>query len=156
METAAFMKQIYILSIFFLPFCAFSQLYISPKGNIDSYLYSEGGMLYVEKGIHMQRNPSAIIEASIFLRNEAQLLQGQETAVNSGNGMLSVFQEGKATQFTYNYWSAPVQNVLENSQFGNIFYEPLTRTHSRRAQITSAYEGKANPLTISNRWIYKL
>ncbi len=150
------MKQIYIISLFFLPFWAFSQLYVIPKGNVDSYLYAEGGMIFVQKGIHLQKNPSPTIEASIFLRNESQLLQGEESAYNSGNGMLSVFQEGNATQFTYNYWSSPVQNVLAGSQFGNIFYEPLTRTHSRKAEITSGYEGKADPLTISNRWIYKL
>ena len=150
------MKQIYVISLFFLPFWCFSQLYIKPDGNKESFLYAQGGMVYVEKNIHLLKNPAGTIESSFYLRNEAQLLQGDENAENTGTGSLSVFQEGNATAFTYNYWSSPVANNSGNSLFGNILYEPLTRTHSRQAIITSELNGHANPLKISNRWIYKL
>src|SRR5690606_24072071 len=128
LKVFAFMKQIYVISLFFLPFWCFSQLYIKPDGNKESFLYAQGGMVYVEKNIHLLKNPGGTIESSFYLRNEAQLLQGNENAENTGNGSLSVFQEGNATAFTYNYWSSPVANNSGNSLFGNILYEPLTRT----------------------------
>ena len=150
------MKQIYVISLFFLPFLGFSQLYIKPYGNQESFLYVEGNLLYVAKNIDLIKNPEGPFEASIYLRNEGQLLQGKEDVDNSGNGMLSVFQEGKATAYTYNYWGSPVRNSSSSSRFGNILFEPLTKTKSRAATITSNYNGNANPLTISSRWIYKL
>lgn len=150
------MRQIYVISLFFLPLWCFSQLYIKPYGNQESYLYVEGGILFVEKNIDLKKNPTGHLEASIYLRNEGQLLQGREDEINTGNGMLSVFQEGKATTYTYNYWGSPVKNSSSSIQFGNILYEPLTKTESRLAIKTSNYNGYANPLTISNRWIYKL
>ncbi len=150
------MKQIYVISIFFLPFWCFSQLYIKPFGDQESFVYVEGSMLYVEKNIDLKRNPAGPVEASIYLRNEGQLLQGREDAENTGNGLLSVFQEGKATAYTYNYWGLPVRNSTASQGLEKIVYEPLSRTESRRASITSNYNGKANPLTISSRWIYKL
>ncbi len=139
-----------------MPFWCFSQLYIKPNGNKESFLYAQGGMVFVEKEIHLVKNTSGPLEASFYLRNEAQLLQGNENVKNSGTGLLSVFQEGNATAYTYNYWSSPVENNAGNSSFGNIFYEPLDRTHSRKAIITQELNGIANPLKISNRWIYKL
>ncbi len=149
------MKQIYVISLFFLPFWSFSQLYIKPYQSQESFLYVEGGLLYVEKNINIQKNPKGHFEASIYLRNEGQLLQGSEEHENSGNGMLSVFQEGKSSAYTYNYWGLPVRNTSSTSAF-DIFNEPLDRTNSRPAIITSDYNGKANPLTISSRWLYKL
>ncbi len=150
------MRQIYVISLFFLPFWCFSQLYIKPNGNKESFLYAQGGMVFVEKNIHLVKNPAGLLEASLYLRNEAQLLQGNENSTNSGTGFLSVFQEGNSTSYTYNYWSSPVENLSGNSLFGNILYEPLTRTHSRKAIITQELNGHANPLKISSRWIYKL
>ncbi|QED36760.1 T9SS type A sorting domain-containing protein [Antarcticibacterium arcticum] len=150
------MKQIYVISLFFLPFWCFSQLYIKPNGNKESFLYARGGMVFVQKDIYLAKNPPGQLEASFYLRNEAQLLQGAEDSKNSGTGVLSVFQEGKATAYTYNYWSSPVENISGNSSFGNIFYEPLDLTHSRKAIITQELNGHANPLKISGRWIYKL
>lgn len=150
------MKQIYIISLFFLPFLGFSQLHIQPYGSQASFLYAEGGLVYVERGIHLEKNISEENEASFYLRNEAQLLQGSEISENSGNGFLSVFQEGNATAYTYNYWSSPVENTSGANFLGNMLYEPINKTHSRKALVTSDYNGKTTPLTISNRWIYKL
>ncbi len=155
-KTLDIMRQIYVISLFFLPFWCFSQLYIMPYGNIECYVFVEGGILYVEKNIDLKKNPEGTLVASIYLRNESQLLQGKEDEKNTGNGMLSVFQEGKATAFTYNYWGSPVSNSLSSTGFGNILFEPLTKTESRPVNITSNHNGIANPLTISSRWIYKL
>ena len=103
------MKQIYIIAFFLLPFSGFSQLYIKPFGNQDSYVYVEGQFIFVEKEIDLTVNPSGTSNAGIYLRNEAQLLQGNSNSANTGNGLISVFQEGNATAFTYNYWCSPVQ-----------------------------------------------
>ncbi|CAN5318321.1 T9SS sorting signal type C domain-containing protein [soil metagenome] len=150
------MKQIYTISIFFLPFWCFSQLYILPKNQVGSFMYVEGGLLYVEKNIDLKKNPAGEFEANIYLRNEGQLLQGAENIKNTGTGSLSVFQEGNATTYTYNYWGLPISINAQSTRLDDIFFEPLTRTHSKPAIVTSNYNGKANPLTISNRWIYKL
>ncbi|MCF4102792.1 T9SS type A sorting domain-containing protein [Gillisia sp. M10.2A] len=126
-----------------------------PNLNQDSYIYSEGTIVFVEKNIDLTLNNEESSKASIFLRNEAQLLQGRSNSVNSGNGQISVFQEGTASEYTYNYWGIPVQNNSTNSNFGNILFEPLSKTLSRKAEITNSYNGTANPLNISNKWIYK-
>lgn len=150
------MKQIYTIALFFLPVWGFSQLNILPYGNKESFVFVEKQLLYVEKGINLKLNPGAAPMASLYLRDEAQLIQGDETIKNSGNGLLSVFQEGRATAFTYNYWSPPVQNASADPSFGNIFFEPLSKTNSRKAQVTFNLNGSANPLKISSRWIFKL
>ncbi len=149
------MKQIYIIAFFLLPFSGFSQLYIKPFGNQDSYVYVEGQFIFVEKEIDLTVNPSGTSNAGIYLRNEAQLLQGNSNSANTGNGLISVFQEGNATAFTYNYWCSPVQNNSNSPLFGNILFEPIDKINSNKAKITSELNGNANPLTISNRWIYK-
>lgn len=150
------MKQIYIIVIFLLPFPAFSQLYIQPYQNNDSFIFVEGELLFVEKQIDLTINPSENRRASIYLRKESQLLQGSSNTPNSGNGLLSVFQEGDATAFTYNYWGLPVQDPQGPRQPAEVIYEPIDRTNSRKAAMTSDYNGSSNPLKISGRWIYKL
>jgi hypothetical protein len=149
------MKQIYIIGFFLLTFSGFSQLYIKPYGNQDSYVYVEGQFMFVEKEIDLAINPSGISNAGIYLRNEAQLLQGKSNSANTGKGLISVFQEGNATAFTYNYWCSPVQNNSNSLLFGNILFEPIDKTNSNQAKITNELNGNADPLTISKRWIYK-
>ena len=148
------MRQIYVIAFLLLPFYGFSQLHIKPQGNKASFIFSEGQLLFVEKNIHLRENPEEV--ASIYLRKEAQLLQGHQNMPNTGDGHLSVFQEGSASAYTYNYWSSPVESAKPHAPFGDIFYEPLTTLESRKAQITSGLDGRANPLTISNKWIYTL
>jgi hypothetical protein len=138
-----------------LPFSGFSQLYIKPYLNQDSYVYVEDQFIFVEKEIDLALNPTEPANAGIYLRNEAQLLQGNSNSTNSGMGLISVFQEGNATAYTYNYWCSPVQNNSSSQLFGNILFEPIDKTNSIKAKITGELNGNANPLTISNRWIYK-
>lgn len=149
------MKQIYIIVSFLMSIPVFSQLHIKPYGSQDSYVYVESGFLFVEKQIDLSINPSEVKKASLYLRDEAQLLQGTSSSSNTGNGMLSVFQEGNASAYTYNYWSAPVQDVSGSSAFGSILYDPLDELNSKKALITSDLNGTSNPLKISDRWIYK-
>lgn len=131
---------------------AFSQLYIKPHQDNSSYLFVEGGLLFVEKGIELQINPSIESKASIYLRNEGQLVQGNSNSLNTGNGLISVFQEGVASAYTYNYWSLPVEKTSGSEK---ILFEPLDKLKSVEAHFTSDLNGRSNPLTIAERWIYK-
>mgnify|MGYP003115197526 CR=1 FL=1 len=146
------MRQIYILVLFIIPLVAHCQLNIKPYNDLDVYLYSEGALVYVEKGIHL--TPNLGRKPSIYLRKEAQLIQGKSNVTNSGDGILSVFQEGNASEFTYNYWSMPVYTT-SNKSFGNLFFDPLSKTESLPAIITSNLNGTSQPLVISKKWIYK-
>lgn len=119
----------------------FSQPHIKPCGSQDSFVYVENGFLFIETQIDLSINPSEAKKASLYLRDEAQLLQGTSNATNTGNGMLSVFQEGNASAYTYNYWSAPVQGVSGSSIFGTTLYEPIDELKSKKALITSDLNG---------------
>ncbi len=150
------MKQIYIIAILLLPHIGFSQLVIKPTSNNDSYIYVADRMLFVEKEISLIANNGATATPNILLRDQSQLLQGNSNSINTGNGKISVFQEGVATNFTYNYWSAPVIDPNKNVTFGSVLFDPLDKTQSIAAIITSDHNGTSKPLKISNKWIYKL
>ena len=150
------MKQIYILVLFLIPFLAQSQLTVKPYLNSDTYVFVESSLLFVEKEIQLVSNFGDKPNPSLYLRNEAQLIQGKTNSENTGDGTISVFQEGNASNYTYNYWSMPVSNTSANNSFGKLFFDPVTKTTSNPALITSEYNGLSHPLSISNRWIFKL
>lgn len=150
------MKQIYILVLFLIPFLGQSQLTVRPYQNSNTYVFVEGSLLFVEKEIQLAANSGDKPVPNIYLRNEAQIIQGNTNSENTGDGIISVFQEGNATNYTYNYWSMPVSNTFQNNSFGKLFFDPVTKTNSIPALITSEYNGLSQPLTISNRWIFKL
>ena len=77
----------------------------------DSFIYSKGTNLYAKGKIDLSTN------GKIYLRGEAQLIQGDDTP-NEGTGVLSVFQEGNANNYTYNYWSAPVGQTTATGNQG--------------------------------------
>lgn len=131
----------------------FGQLYIK-----DSYVFNKGSMVYVKDYIELNTATS-----NIYLRNEGQLLQGSTVAngVNRGVGSLSVFQEGTANNFGYNYWCSPVgvatAGAGNNSfQLDQIVKRPIGNVAFQTPAFTSAYNGTSTNslLTISNRWIY--
>ncbi|MFD1096204.1 T9SS type A sorting domain-containing protein [Salegentibacter chungangensis] len=150
------MRHFYLFTLIFSSYLQ-AQLSISPSAAGDSYLYLNNEVLFVEKEIQLSRNKKPETKASIYLRNEAQLLQGNKTAnLNAGDGFISVFQEGTSNAFDYNYWSLPVTNNLSvTDKFGENIFEPQTTTLSTQVKLTSELNGSASPLTISKRWIYK-
>ncbi|MFT7051254.1 MAG: hypothetical protein ACJAZK_001857 [Psychroserpens sp.] len=98
-------------------------------------------------------------DSKIYLRNEAQIIQGNTASTNSGVGQLSVQQTGNTNQWAYNYWCSPVGNNTatpgnESARVG-LIDESMGLTDSNNANFTSDYNGTASPLTISNRWLYK-
>ncbi len=111
------MKQLFTLALFALTSATvFGQLYVQPTTNSASYVYVEDTFVYVKGDVNLNKNDAGSVPAtdritpSIMLRQGAQFLQGDNTASarNSGNGFLSVFQEGTADAFNYNFWASPV------------------------------------------------
>ncbi len=135
---------------------SFGQLSVSPSpSGKDYYLYVKGNLLFVSNGVHLQKNNSSGAESSIYLREGGQLIQDvSQTTWNSGAGSISIFQEGTSNAFDYNYWASPV-STSQNALFGiSMLHAPVSEIHSQPAKITSALNGMADPLTISNQWIY--
>lgn len=142
------------LMIFSVSLCT-AQLYTTPSKTGDSYIYVKDALLYVEKEIILGANKTSETEASIYLRKQAELIQGNKFSnLNRGNGKLSVYQKGTSNAYDYNYWGLPVTVIPQALSLGDYIYEPLTKTESRKARLTSNLDGNSNPLEISNQWIY--
>lgn len=58
-----------------------SDLYVQPNGSNSSYVFVKDQIIYVEDDINLQANPTGDEEASIYLRDGAQLIQGASGAV---------------------------------------------------------------------------
>jgi hypothetical protein len=111
------MKKITLL-IACLGFVTVGMAQVKVKG--DTFIYSKGTDIYITKGLVLENAPSATDKtgSAFYLRDEAQLIQGDPAAIasgdpignNGGAGTFSVFQEGVANNFTYNYWSSPVSD----------------------------------------------
>ncbi len=148
----------------------FSQLFVrpNPTSSTDSYVYVTDEILFVEQDVNLEINTNdADTQASIYLRDEAQLIQGATASNNDGTGFLSVQQVNPVSDaWDYTYWCAPVGNptlgggTAGNKNFGILhFYEPddpmVSKTNATVANFTPLYNGFNDPgLTISRRWIY--
>src|SRR5690606_18362647 len=144
--------------------------YIRPtpdSSNTDSYVYVKNQILYVEGDINLEKNAAGDEEASIYLREDGQLIQGGIASANTGDGFLSVQQNTPVTNaFAYYYWCSPVGNptivpTTGNTNFGlGSIYEdqnigtPGIGTKARLSENISGKEGFNDPLTISRRWMY--
>ena len=156
------MKKKYFTLLFLTTISTcFSQLYVGQ----NSYVYAKNALLYVKQDVKITENvlPSSI-NGKLYLRNEAQLLQGTTgTSANAGTGRLSVFQEGTVSQYCYNAWCSPVGNPSatgQNEPFDiGMFYVPTTNTLSNAATNSSSpvYDGTSSvgSLNIANYWIWK-
>ena len=131
----------------------FAQLYVSPT----SYVYVDDRMVFVNQDINLRPT------GNIFLRNEAQLLQGKLTVAsgNQGGGKLSVFQEGTVNNFAYNYWCAPVGDAsvsgVGNENFSvSMLNRPTGPMASTAAGMLGAgiFDGTASPFAIADRWVF--
>lgn len=145
----------FLLCLLFLfgTIAAFSQVYVKPS----SYVYVNDHMIFVNQNINLQPG------GNIYLRNEAQLLQGKLTTVsgNKGAGKVSVFQEGTVNNYAYNYWCSPVGNASAatgNENFGaTMLNRPTGVTTSVPATLMGPgnFDGAASPFSIADRWIFK-
>ncbi len=160
------MKNLLLFSTLLLTsFGAFAQLTVKPtSGGEDSFVYVSDQIVYVTQEINLTRNSNlSDKEASIYLRNNAQLIQGGTTSTNSGNGQLSVQQNTPETNaWAYYYWCSPITHpaaVAGNRSFGvQHLYEPLPATSvtaALQSLTTTGREGTLIPsMTISTRWLY--
>lgn len=136
----------------------YAQLYVSPNGSNDSYVYVNDQVLFVEQDVNLVYNNAGTTEASIYLRNDGQLIQGTTSSANQGNGTLSVYQDSNSDAYDYNYWGSPVG--LRTGPTGNnnfsiyLFNDRVDDTDSDPTAVTSSYNGSSSPLTISRRWVY--
>lgn len=133
----------------------FSQMYVSA----NSYVFNRGSLVYIKGDLELNSASS-----NFYLRNEGQLLQGSTTVggVNKGVGSLSVFQEGTANNFGYNYWCSPVGVATAGPGNNNfaldlVIKRPTGITSSVVPNITGSYNGTSSnsSLTISSSWIYQ-
>jgi hypothetical protein len=117
-------------------------------------IYATDDYIYVEDDVDLSEAAS-----KIYLRNDAQLLQGSVITGNSGIGELSAQQNGTVHEFAYNYWCSPVGNVdaddfLNRSARINLLDDSTGSISSNDALFTASYEGVSSPLTISTRWLF--
>jgi hypothetical protein len=139
----------------------FAQLYVTPNtaSSTDSYIYVDDEILYVEQDINLVENTNdPATEASIYFRNDGQLMQGGTSSSNTGTGYISIYQESNSDAYDYNYWCSPVSvmNGTGNRNFGlPRMYDEVNVTESNIALTTTGYNGASTPLTISTRWFYR-
>ena len=146
-----------------LPILASGQLYIGDN-TASSYVYNKGEIIYVTQNIQMKGNPNQP-EGNFYLREEGQLIQGDNTNTNNGKGIISVYQENTRDAWDYHMWASPIGDpVLQETSNANFYldsingggtYEVLNNLDSKIAQFTNSYNGVVSPLTISNTWLYK-
>tara|TARA_R110002074_G_scaffold349397_1_gene519928 strand:+ start:92556 stop:94457 length:1902 start_codon:yes stop_codon:yes gene_type:complete len=147
---------------------SYSQLYVTPNNNgtpgdttddTPSYVFVKNQLLFVEQDVNLVENTNTTTQlASIYLRDESQLLQGNTASANSGTGYISIYQESNADSYDYNYWCSPVGRPIStgNQNFGILrVYDSLSYTNSVVTQTNGAYNSTSSPLSIATRWLYK-
>jgi hypothetical protein len=133
---------------------------LSVSGNNYIYATTSSSVsdlyLFVEDDVNIENTNSFI-----YLRSDAQLLQGTGITGNSGVGQLSTYQNGTVHNYAYNYWCSPVGNTDSDSNSNrsfrpnnNIYDVTSAPITSSLATYTSSFDGTSSPLVISNRWIY--
>ncbi|WP_431158003.1 T9SS type A sorting domain-containing protein [Winogradskyella poriferorum] len=119
----------------------------------DAYIFASDEVVFVNDDINLGE-----LNSRFFLRNEAQLLQGDGNTGNSGIGLLSVYQTGNVNQWSYNYWCSPVGNnsAINGNEINrvNLINDATGLITAAPALFTPAFNGTASPLTISARWLY--
>jgi hypothetical protein len=147
------MKKKILLILILVNTKCISQIYFSPAAS----MYVKNEVLFVQQDINLASG------SNLYLRNNAQLLQGTTVlSTNTGGGLLSVYQEGTSDNFDYNYWCSPVGNASVtsgNENFGiSMLGRPTTSIASTTASVLPATNsnGTSNPLAIASKWIYKL
>lgn len=148
------MKYLYTFLLFII-----SSNLISAQLSVrnDNYVFISDEIVFVEDDINLNE-----ADSRIYLRSDAQVIQGTGTTGNSGVGELSVYQEGDHVgPYHYNYWCSPIGDktssstnnpfgvTLLNDVTGLITSTPATVSHQ------SDYNGISSPLTIEQYWIWK-
>ena len=140
-----------------------AQLYVAPNDNgtptatddSDSYVYVNNEVLYVTQDINLTENDvDPDYEASIYLRNGSQLMQGGVTSTNAGSGYISVLRENPGSDaWDYTFYASPVGDVFTptstpsagNITFGimslhTLEYDPMDMDYSTPLSLTRAFQ----------------
>ena len=150
-------NKLYLVILgFLLQNSAIAQMYVGPNTSV----YVKDQVVFVKQNLELKATTS-----NFYLRKESQLVQGTTSSgANSGQGNLSVFQEGSVNNFSYNYWCSPVGNVGTSTSVNNPFGitqlgVPSTTTATSTVTILASnnYNGIAatNQLSIAPFWINK-
>ncbi|WP_299549619.1 T9SS sorting signal type C domain-containing protein [Seonamhaeicola sp.] len=131
-------------------------LYAQLSVRNDNFIFADDALIFVEDDINLNETNSRI-----YLRNEAQVIQGTGTTGNSGIGELSVYQEANVDAYEYNYWCAPIGDKTSNNS-NNLFGISLLNDATGLITSTPAtynsssnYNGTSSPLNIEPYWIWK-
>ncbi len=147
----AMKRKIFLWLCFTFGFNTYSQLYVKD----GSYIYNDDNVVFVKEDVNLETN------SNFYLRNKAQLIQGKTgVSTNSGEGKLSVFQEGTSNQFVYNYWCSPVgvaTGLPGNTNFGILLLNRPTSTITSNVITTTNYDGATtnSSLVVAKYWIWK-
>jgi len=141
-----------IVLALFLCNLSFSQLSVRNS----AYVFVNDEIVFIEDDINLNEANSRI-----YLRDEAQIIQGSGTKGNSGLGELSVYQEANIGEHEYNYWCSPIGSKTNNSinnPFGISFLNDakgLINSTPATFASTSSYNGTSSPLNIEPYWVWK-
>lgn len=128
-----------------------AQLFVKNGG----YLINNGNVVFVKQDINLETN------SNFYLRNKAQLVQGTTgVSTNSGEGKLSVYQEGTSNAYVYNYWCSPVGVAVGaggNTSFGIPLLHRPTSVVASSPITTTSYDGttSSSSLVVAKHWIWK-
>ncbi|WP_157614197.1 T9SS type A sorting domain-containing protein [Pseudotamlana agarivorans] len=123
---------------------------LSATAHVREVEVESGATLNVNDGLLLEVEDSVIIDGTLDLLGEAQLIQNHTSiSFNSGNGSLIIRQQGTTNLYNYNYWSAPV-NRSGRWEIGWLedINGPITFTSNVNADPTTM------PITLSSRWLY--
>lgn len=144
------MKLNYYIIVFMLCHVCSAQLSVSNS----NYIFTTDAYIYVEDDLNLVNSDS-----NLYLRNDAQLVQGSGTTGNAGLGNLSVYQSGTVNEYAYNYWCSPIGNNDANDNANrdfrvNLLDDATGLLTSTDALFTGGYNGISSPLTIASYWLY--
>ncbi|WP_158850940.1 T9SS type A sorting domain-containing protein [Algibacter sp. L1A34] len=146
------MKFIFSLFVTFIS-CQFAIAQLSVRNS--AYIFVKDEIVFVEDDINLKEPAS-----TIYLRTDAQVIQGTGTTGNSGEGELSVYQDGNVGAYEYNQWCSPIgsrDDTLVNNPFGIELLndiDDLTTSIAAGKTHQSNYNGTASPLNIEPYWIW--
>ncbi|MEL0650115.1 T9SS type A sorting domain-containing protein [Algibacter sp. TI.3.09] len=134
--------------------CQFAEAQLAVRNN--AYVYVNDEIVFVEDDINLGEPAS-----TIYLRTDAQVIQGSGTTGNSGEGALSVYQDGNVGVYEYNYWCSPTglpAAAAGNGLFGITLLNDIDNITDSSPAITvhqPGYNGDATDLKIEPYWIWK-
>ncbi|WP_052417948.1 hypothetical protein [Jejuia pallidilutea] len=123
---------------------------INANIHVRSVEIETGGVLNILNGNLLQVDNEVVVNGTINLLGEAQLIQNHTgTTLNSGGGSLTQPQQGSASFYNYNYWSSPV-NV------GGIWQVGYLEDAAGVINFSNTLNGDAStsPITLSSKWLY--